>query len=223
MTGYSNLCLHMTHHHRVLISDHALASLKRPHELFANMAFPPKTQAIHSWLQCLVLAQKLFLFVQNSVIRRHLKHQSIRVDTLITYHSKLPMTSRRRIPSCFQTNSLSSPMDGVVETRTMLLFLRWIHPGPHLDTTYYFWLLLHWVTKTAWEQMICMSISSSFYLCTAKRWQTLLPLLTKWRTQTKPPQGGSDQCLWVATVTGTAWPSRISLWSTQLTFAKLAI
>lgn len=89
MSGYSNLCQHINHHHQSIINKRAAISRKHSLSFSSSFVCTPKNMSIHSWMKCIVFTMQPFFVVENNVTRKHFKHQQKTVDTMMRYLRKL--------------------------------------------------------------------------------------------------------------------------------------
>lgn len=97
-SGYTNLCTHIQINHAELIAQRASAAASvAPTLLMESMKYPARTRAAFAWLECIVLSLLPFSFCEQNVVRRHFRHSSISVDTLMTYLSQLTTLVEEKI------------------------------------------------------------------------------------------------------------------------------
>lgn len=116
-SAYFILCAHIRTHQESDISIRLSDSLNLPRAAFAELSYPQKTPASHSWMECVTLALQPFSFAENIVFRMHLKWDSISKNTLLSYLQKMTTHAGKNIKNTL-TERFSVFLDGWTTSNT---------------------------------------------------------------------------------------------------------
>lgn len=74
---------------RIRLQPNKKQKQKKTSDRFKSLSYPTKTNAVFSWIECVVLRVQPFCFVENLVYRQHFKQDFISSKTFIKYFQLL--------------------------------------------------------------------------------------------------------------------------------------